>query len=235
MKLYITGHDGFIGSQLIQVLEKEGHELILCDQDIREFKYTGEKPDMILHVAALVSVKNSVKNPELYHDVNVNGSRKIFHWAITWDIPIIYWSSSNAAEWWTNPYAITKRMVEEIAPQRSIGIRPFNVYPGRDDMLLKRLERNDVKYINGKHKRDWIHIDDFCEGVCRLIERYYEFEGQVIDFGSGKSMSVLEVAESRGFKGEVRFDPTPLEREVTQADSTIIEDLLKRELQSPVF
>ena len=234
MKIYVTGHDGFIGSYLCPVLESIGHELILCNQDLRGFTYVGEKPNMILHIAALVSVKKSVKNPELYYDVNVNGSRKIFYWATTWNIPIIYWSSSNAAEWWTNPYAITKRMVEEIAPEKSIGIRPFNVYPGRDDMLLKRLERNDVKYINGKHKRDWIHIDDFCEAVCRLIDRYFEFEGQVVDFGSGQSKSVLEVAESRGFKGEVRFDPTPLEREITKANTLIIEELLGRKLKSPV-
>lgn len=235
MKIYITGHDGFIGSKLCPVLESCGHELILCDQDIRDFFYTGDKPDMILHIAALVSVKRSIENPEEYYEVNVEGSRKVFHWATTWNIPIIYWSSSNAAEWWTNPYAITKKTVEAIAPKQSIGIRPFNVYPGRDDMLLKRLERNDVKYINGKHKRDWIHYEDFCEAVCRLIDRYYEFKGQIIDFGSGKSVSVLEVAKSRGFDGEVRYEPTPLEREITQADSSIIEDLLGRELQSPVF
>lgn len=235
MKIFITGHDGFIGSHLIKILKQKGHELILCDQDIRQFLYSGEKPDMILHIAALVSVCKSLEDPEKYYEVNVEGSRKIFHWAKTWNIPIIYWSSSNAAEWWTNPYAITKKITEAIAPKQSIGIRPFNVYPGREDMMLKRLARGDIKYINGNHKRDWIHINDFCEAVCRLIDRYFEFEGQIIDFGSGQSVSVLEVAKARGFDGEIRYDPTPHEREITQADSTIIEELLGRKLKSPAI
>ena len=235
MNIFITGHDGFIGSQLCPVLEKEGHTLIKCDQDIRKFSYRGNKPDMILHIAALVSVHKSFEDPEEYYSVNVEGSKKIFNFAKTWNIPIIYWSSSNAAEWWTNPYAITKKTMEAIAPKQSIGIRPFNVYPGRDDMMLKKLERGEITYINGHHYRDWIDANDFCEAVCRLIDRYFEFEGQIIDFGSGESLSVLEVARSRGFDGEVRYDPTPHERVITKANSAIIEDLLGRKLVSPAL
>lgn len=233
MIIYITGHDGYIGTPLCDFLTECGHELIKCDVDIREFHYDGKKPDMILHLAALVSVQESIKNPKEFYDVNVEGSKNIFKWAVSEDIPVIYFSSSNAEEWWTNPYAATKRMVEVAAPDNSVGIRPFNVYPGRSDMLLGKLKRQEVTYINAKHKRDFIHIDDFCEAVCKLVDKYNEYKGQVLDFGSGRPVSILEIAVRHGFNGEIRYDPTPHEREVTQADPTIIEKILNRRVESP--
>jgi nucleoside-diphosphate-sugar epimerase len=233
MKFFITGHDGFIGSHLCPYLESQGHELIKLEGDIRDFRFYYQKPDMIIHMAAMTSVPKSLNDPELYYDVNVNGARNLFNWAESWRIPIINFSSSNAVAWWVNPYAVTKKIAEEIVPKQSVTIRPYNVWPGRDDMLIAKLKRGDVKVINGTHYRDWIHIDDFCEGILKVAENYYELEGQTIDFGSGTSVSVLEFAKSMGWEGEINYGPTPTEREVTKADSTIIEKLLGRKLKNP--
>ena len=57
-----------------------------------------------------------------------------------------------------------------------------------------------------------------------IIEHYDDFVGTVIDIGSGKSVSVLELAKSLDFSGEVRYNDTPTERETTCAN---IKPLLK--------
>ncbi len=35
--------------------------------------------------------------------------------------PIIYTSSSNAKEWWTNPMQLPKKIMEELAPKNLLG------------------------------------------------------------------------------------------------------------------
>jgi UDP-glucuronate 4-epimerase len=208
----LTGSDGYIGSHLKPYLENKQIKVIPYMGDINKF-YISETPDMIIHLAALTGVRKSIDNPKDYHRVNVLGTRKIFKY----DVPILFASSSNAKEV-TNPYAQTKLTNEEERPKNSVGFRPHTVYPGRPDMLYQRLVKKEVKYINAKHYRDFTHIDDLCSAIHTIIENYNTFMGKVIDIGSGESVSVLEVAKSMGFDGEVRYENTPSERETTCAD-----------------
>ena len=91
-------------------------------------------------------------------------------------------------------------------------------------MLYQKLLNEEVEYINASHYRDFTHIDDLCSAIHTIIENYDIFMGNVIDIGSGESVSVLEVAKSIGFDGEIRYEDTPTERETTCAD---IDPLLK--------
>ena len=101
MRYLITGGAGFIGSNIAQKLIKEGHFVRVLDNfssgkeenlefakglgkdkfelirgDIRD-KDTCDKAcqeiDYVLHQAALRSVPKSLKDPESYNDVNING------------------------------------------------------------------------------------------------------------------------------------------------------------------
>ena len=185
--------------------------------------------DMIIHLAALTGVRNSFDKQEEYYDVNVNGSRKVFDACKYTGTKLIYTSSSNAKEWWTNPYAVTKKIMEEIAPKDSIGVRPHTVYPGRPDMLYDQLQRDPklIIYINGNHMRDFTHIEDFCSGLFTLIEKYdiIVHNKPIIDIGTGNAVSVLTVARSMGWEGDVRVTKTPKEREVTEANITTLTEL----------
>jgi nucleoside-diphosphate-sugar epimerase len=227
----MTGSDGYIGSHLKLYLRERGIHVQEYIFDIRMFShYALIDIDMVIHLAALTGVRKSFDKPEEYYDINVEGSRAIFKQCKKEDIPIIYASSSNAKEWWTNPYAMTKKIMEEIAPENSIGIRPHTVYPGRPDMLYDQLKKDSswagpIKYINGNHYRDFTHIEDFCSAAFTIIENYDIIDIKVIDIGCGKSQSVLEVARTSGWDGEVRMDPTPKERESTEADISTLTEL----------
>lgn len=221
-KILMTGSDGYIGSHLKPYLENKQIIVTPFIGDINEF-FISQTPSMILHLAALTGVRKSVDNPEEYWKVNVGGTRKVFQFSSYYNIPILFASSSNAIDV-TNPYAQTKLTNEEERPKNSVGFRPHTVYPGRPDMLYQKLLRKEVEYINANHYRDFTHIDDLCSAIYTIIEHYDDFVGTVIDIGSGKSVSVLELAKSLDFSGEVRYNDTPTERETTCAN---IKPLLK--------
>src|SRR3989337_3427321 len=95
MKIMVTGGAGFIGSHVVDAYIKEGHEVLVMDDlssgkvenlnpkarfvkpDIRSEKarevILAEKPDIINHHAAQISVPASVEDPFLDADINVKG------------------------------------------------------------------------------------------------------------------------------------------------------------------
>ena len=233
MRILMTGM-GMIGNALNRHLSRR-HAIVPFTGDIRDFrewdKYKHISFDCVIHLAGLSNISESIKNPDLYWDVNVRGSCEAFKFCRSQNLKCLYASSSNAKEWYTNPYATTKKAVEQIArdtlPNQSIGIRIHTVWPGRDDMLFKRIERGDVTYINTNHTRDWIHIDDLATAVETILDNWGELVSkEVLDVGCGVSISNKDVYEKYG-KGRVEYitDPTPNERQSTLADVDWLYDL----------
>ena len=227
--ILLTGATGYIGRHLKPYLEDRGYDVDSYEGDIRTFEIDEWGCiDMVIHLAALTGVRKSVECPEDYYSVNVKGFRKVFNECKIKRKKLLYASSSNAAEWWTNPYAMTKKINEELASVTSfIGFRPHTVYPGRNDMLYAKLKKNpnSIEYINRYHTRDFTHIEDLCSGILTLVENYDIIEDKVVDIGTGHSISVLVLAQMMGWDGEIRETFTPLERIHTKADTTTLRKL----------
>ena len=217
----LTGSEGMIGSHLRKYLIENDYSVVSFEGDVTIQKEWNKYvvPDYVIHLAASVGVRASIGDPELFYHNNVGGMECAVNYVEGTKCKFLYASSSNAKEWWNNPYATTKKINEVQAQSlpRSVGMRFHTVWPGRDDMLYKMLEQGRVKYINGDHYRDFVHVDDLCAAILTIIENYYKVNA-IVDIGTGHATPVLEVAKKFGFDGEVRFDSAPRERTITKAD-----------------
>lgn len=217
MRILITGHEGFIGRNAFRVLSKN-HEVIPYEGDIREWKMTESygDPDVVLHLAALAGVRKSWDDPQGYWDTNVTASKRIFDWAEWMDAKVIYASSSSVYEWWKNPYATSKKAMEEFATYSSIGMRFHTVYgpDSRPDMFYDMMLNNKIEYKT-EHLRDWTHVEDICSAIETLLT-YPEYTG-IVDIGSDEPISVSEVLDTYGYR-DVPFKDVVGEREITHAN-----------------
>ncbi len=227
--ILMTGTEGCVGSRLKEVFNERGYDVTEFAGDIRYpgawENYKTMKWDGLIHLAAIAGVRRSFKEPEMYYDNNVNGTIEALKFADKFCNKMLYASSSNAYEWWGNPYAATKKMCEVAATDYNAkGMRFHTVWPGREDMLYRNLQKGNVTYINQNHYRDYIHREDLCKGIFTIYQNYGTIEEKVLDIGTGHPVHVASVAKIMGFDGEYRSENPQGERVHTKAN---IEYLLK--------
>ena len=196
MNILLTGSEGFIGSNLKSILQENFDANIHClDLQFGDDLQTCLLPDdidLVIHLAGLSGVRQSLDNPSEYWKQNVIVSQRIFEKYK--DSKIMYASSSTAKEPWRNPYAFSKFSIEQLAPEKSLGMRFTTTYgpSAREKMLIPTILRNEVSYINVDHSRDFIHIDDLCSAIVMLIDKN---EFGVIDIGTGISNKLTDIME----------------------------------------
>ena len=80
MKILITGPIGFVGSQLIPLLQKAGHEVHGLEGDLLNFANLSTQvrafvPDCVVHLASISDVKTCEEDPRLAFEVNALGTQ----------------------------------------------------------------------------------------------------------------------------------------------------------------
>tara|TARA_X000000950_G_scaffold86463_1_gene108785 strand:+ start:1757 stop:2485 length:729 start_codon:yes stop_codon:yes gene_type:complete len=222
MNILLTGSDGFVGSHLFHQL-KEEHDVIGFDIKNGHDILNSELPkdiDLVIHLAGLSGVKDSLNRPTDYWKTNVIGTQRLFeHYENT---RIIYASSSTAHEPWKNPYAMSKYSMEQLFHINSLGLRFTTVYgPGaRKDMLIPQILKGKVNYINVNHSRDFIHVDDVISAVEKVM--HIDLRG-VIDIGTGESHKLVDIVDYFKIDYDKKMgDET--ERLDNKADISIMED-----------
>ncbi len=194
MNILLTGSDGFIGSQLFHHL-KDKHNVIGFDiksgQDILQTEFPKDI-DLVIHLAGLSGVRDSLDKPTDYWKTNVIGTQRLFeHYR---DVRMIYASSSTAYEPWKNPYAMSKYSMEQLNHDNAVAMRFTTVYgPGaRENMLIPKILRNDIQYININHIRDFIHVNDIISAIEIMMSN--SFKG-VIDVGTGTGNKLVDIMD----------------------------------------
>jgi len=143
MKISVAGGAGFVGTNLIKRLLKDGHEVVSLDNystgkkeneqdgckyidvDIsdstRKHKAFGlevyqlERPDLIVNVAALARIQPSLKNPLKTIKNNFNSALHILEWARDNETPVVFAGSSTLHHGlWGSPYAWSKYGGEQL-------------------------------------------------------------------------------------------------------------------------
>jgi UDP-glucose 4-epimerase len=140
MKALVTGGAGFIGTNLIKRLLRDGHEVVSVDnystgkkeneQDgclyydydlshnyVRRARplQGGERYDVIFHIAALARIQPSLKDPLLHITNNFMSTLNVLEFARKIDVPVVYaGSSSKHHGLYGSPYAWSKFSGEEL-------------------------------------------------------------------------------------------------------------------------
>ena len=78
MKIFITGHNGFIGSHMVERLQAK-HELSFLTNDLRDHDAVKQQllaanPDVIVHLAARTEVQKSFYEQIAFSDINYTGT-----------------------------------------------------------------------------------------------------------------------------------------------------------------
>ena len=195
MNILLTGHKGFIGNRLLQYLQSKDHTIISIDKLTGHDIISCDFPhniETVIHLAGLSGVRDSLDRPAEYWKTNVIGSQRIFDFYRT--KRVIYASSSTAYEPWRNPYAMSKYGMEQLEHPNSLGMRFTTVYgPGaRETMLIPKILKNDIDYLNVNHTRDFIHVDDVISAIDIVLQN--DVRG-VIDVGTSISNKLIDIAD----------------------------------------
>ena len=97
--------------------------------------------------------------------------------------------------------------------------------PGaREKMLIPRLLRDDVPYINVDHKRDFIHITDLMTAIGFLIVNKIK-KRKVIEVGTGVSNNLLDILSHLNMEVKDKRVGTMFERKDNQANINVLKEL----------
>jgi UDP-glucose 4-epimerase len=154
-KILVTGGEGFIGTNLVKRLVNKGFEVSVFDKksgkDILDYQLLEESikwADIVIHLAAIVSIQETIKNPIESRKINVDATKKIFELCVKHNIEKVIYASSaavygdnadlslseNSVTKPISPYGEHKLQNEKDAKEFSsaetsfVGFRFFNVY-----------------------------------------------------------------------------------------------------------
>ena len=244
MKFLVTGGSGFIGSHLVHRLQSHGPVTVLDNLSTgKESNLQGLScrllPGSILdptslqdaltgvthvfHLAAMVSVPESVAHPDRCHEINVEGTRLVLAAAaragaqrlVLASSCAIYGNDPTMPKIETlppapaSPYAQSKLAAEGLclsSPLPAVALRFFNVFGPRQDpqgpyaaavpKLLEAALAGTPLPIHGDglQTRDFIFVEDITSALLHAA-LHPEMTGSY-NVASGQSISILKLAQT---------------------------------------
>jgi UDP-glucose 4-epimerase len=234
LKVLITGVTGYIGSHLAKVLFEAGHHIVGLDiewkkhNDVSRYCHRilikdvtkhvcDEDYDVIVHLAGLIQVEESVAHPTKYYSTNLGGTVNMLRQNINGEPHFIFASTAGAFDA-QSPYARSKLAAEDVIKEKSKNytiFRFFNVagsdgmhrQVGRASHLIRiaaeaaagkrdymSIYGEDYDTPDGSCIRDYVHVSDVAEAHISGVE--YLMNGgdsQLLNLGTGKGHSNYEI------------------------------------------
>ena len=221
MNILITGHRGFIGSNLIKKLDnhkvigvdiKDGNNIL--DSNFINTLFEFYQIDAVIHLAAIAGVGYSIDHSEEVLKNNIIGFDTLAKAAIKNGVKHFIYASSSSVYGddgtQKSPYAVSKAtnelqaaMYSNLSDMKFTGLRFFTVYGEgiRQDLaiykFIKAMKANQPLriYGDGNQSRDFTHVDDICKAIKLILESDKDWKNEVFDIGYGKSTTVNELIE----------------------------------------
>ena len=196
------------------------HNLNICDRDaLRNMIFDGNDFDAVFNLAARAGVRQSVENPYVYTDTNLNGTLNLLELCRQRGIKKFLLSSTSSLYGKDNempysetqntdrplsPYAASKKAAESMCYTfhylYDIDItvfRYFTVYgpAGRPDMSLFRFTQwiSEGKPVtvfgDGKQSRDFTYVDDIARGTIAGLK---DVGYEVINLGNDTPVVLMD-------------------------------------------
>jgi len=136
MKIMVTGGAGFVGTNLIKRLLKDGHNVVSLDnystgkkenhqegcvyhecdiRDVIDFNYFMKDVDIVYHLGALARIQPSFINPANTLEVGILGTMNILEYAREQGCKVIFAGSSSVHSGkLKNPYTFSKVVADDL-------------------------------------------------------------------------------------------------------------------------
>lgn len=214
-KVLVTGGAGFIGWHTVERLIEKGYEVTIFDNlstgktknlfhlndevkfilgDLRiasDVEQAVKGQNYIIHLGASLSVPESMIKPELYQDVNVQGTFNVLYYAKKYNIKKVVLASTCAVEG-DSYYGLTKKITEKMANWYTttqnlptVGLRYVNVYgerqrqEGAEGAVVPAFINTLLKYESpiihgdGSQTRDYVYVKDVADANVHALESQF--------------------------------------------------------------
>ena len=235
MKILVTGHQGFIGKNMVEMLEKE--------HQVAGYEFNNENLplvkgfDWVIHLGAISSTTETDVNKVIMH--NYEFTKWIYNQCNAYGVNFQYASSASI-------YGNTENFAEDAPPQPSSpyswskylfdrgiemipwvdykctiqGFRFFNVYgkheehKGSQMSVFHHFKKQAIEtgkvhpFENSEnYKRDFICVED----VCKIIEKFLTIDQSGIwNLGTGTATSFRDIADYTAKKYKAVVEPIPM-------------------------
>lgn len=175
------------------------------------------RPEVVIHLAGYAGVRNSVAQPALYMQVNLQASIDLLELSRQHDVGNFVFASTSSVYGHNStipfvesdpctlppqPYAASKRAVEQIGYTwhqhyglNFTAVRFFTVYGprGRPDMMPALLADSihtgrQIRLYQGEFLRDWTFVEDIADGVVAAADRPLGYA--LLNLGRGQPESL---------------------------------------------
>jgi UDP-glucuronate 4-epimerase len=191
------------------------------DRALMEKVFAEHNFHAVVHLAAMAGVRPSLERPDLYFDVNVNGTLNILECVKQFGTEKLVFASSSSVyggnkkvpfseeddvSFPVSPYAASKRAGEimcytyhHLYGLNIYSLRFFTVYgPGqRPEMAIHKFVRRILKgepipmFGDGSSRRDYTYIDDIMDGVLKALDRCEGY--RIYNLGESRTVKLSDL------------------------------------------
>lgn len=256
VKVLVTGGAGFIGSHIVDLLIDEGYDVIIIDKkiatlsenkrakayicDLGEFEkireiFEKEKPQFIFHLAAMINLRESLKDPVKCATENITNTLNLLELSKEYQIKHFVFSSTGGAIYGEteipteesaqafplSPYGCSKYAIEryliyynKVHKLKFTCLRYANVYGPRQNpegeagvisIFFQKMFSNQTPTINGG-----IQTRDFVyvKDVARAnLLALKDNKSSIYNVGTGKETDIIEIFNRINKYFKEKFSP----------------------------